>query len=83
MREKIYAALESFEDENGILYWYNNEGVHISDAIDQVFEDEDYDSEEYSIDSEVVFSSPAVDAGYISVAWIDWGKLHHETYIIG
>lgn len=83
MREKINEALESFEDKNGILNWYNDDGVYISDVIDQVFVDEDYDSEEYSIDSEVVFSSPAVDAGYVSVAWIDWGKLHHETYIIG
>ena len=83
MIEKIYEALKSFEDENGILHWYNNEGVYISDAIDQVFTDEDYNNKEYSIDSEVVFSSPAIDAGYVSIAWVDWGKLYHETYIVG
>ena len=67
------------ENEETILL-YNNEGEYIGDALEQLFKEEGYEPEEFSIEIATVFSSPSVDTGYISIAFLDWGKLHHTVY---
>lgn len=81
MNKKIYAALESFEREDGSLMPYNDEGIDIATAIENVFKDAKFNSHDYNIESELVFSSPSCDFGYVSIAWIESGRLYHDTYI--
>jgi hypothetical protein len=80
MNEKLYEALASFEREDGSLKQINDNGVHIANAIEDVFTEADFEAKDYDITSCVVFSSPAADFGYVSVAWIENGRLHHHTY---
>lgn len=80
MREKLYEALVSFERDDGSLRQFNDDGVYIANAIEDVFTEADFETKDYDITSCVVFSSPAADFGYVSVAWIENGRLYHQTY---
>lgn len=80
MNEKLYEALANFEREDGSLQQINDDGIYITDVIEQVFAEAGFESSAYSVESSIVFSSPAADFGYVSVAWIEDGKLHHQTY---
>lgn len=80
MYEKLYEALASFEREDGSLMKINNDGVYMANAIEDVFTEADFEAKDYDITSCVVFSSPAADFGYVSVAWVENGRLHHQTY---
>ena len=80
MNEKLYEALESFEREDGSLQQINDDGEYMTDAIEKVFEEAGFDSGDYDVTSNVVFSCPSADFGYVSVAWVEDGKLHHQTY---
>ena len=83
MFNKIDAMLEErfCNGETG-LRPYDDNGVHIATAIEELFEAEEFEKTEYSVEHDVVFSSPAVDVAYVSVAFIDFGKLHHTVYVI-
>lgn len=80
MNEKLYEALASFEREDGSLMQINDDGIYMSEAIEQVFAEAGFEFGAYSIASSTVFSCPSDDFGYVSVAWIENGKLHHQTY---
>lgn len=80
MNEKLYEALASFERDNGSLQQINDDGVYMTDAIQKVFEDAGFDTGSYDIESSVVFSCPSADFGYVSIAWIENGKLYHQNY---
>jgi hypothetical protein len=80
MRENLYEALASFEREDDSLRQFNDDGVHMANAIEDVFTEADFEAKDYDITSCVVFSSPAADFGYVSVAWIENGRLYHQTY---
>lgn len=80
MNEKLYEALESFEREDGSLQQINDNGEYMTDAIEKVFEEAGFDSADYDVTSSVVFSCPSADFGYVSVAWVENGKLYHQTY---
>ena len=80
MNEKLYEALENFEREDGSLQQINDDGIYMTDAIEQAFVEAGFESSTYNIESSVVFSCPSADFGYVSVAWIENGKLHHQTY---
>lgn len=80
MNEKLYEALASFEREDNSLQQINDDGIYMTDAIEQAFVEAGFESSAYSIESSVVFSCPSADFGYVSVAWIENGKLHHQTY---
>lgn len=67
-------------ENDEVILLYNEEGEYIGDALEQLFKNEGFEDGEFSIDIDTVFSSPSVDAGYISIAFIDWGKLHHTVY---
>ena len=83
MFNKIDAMLEEriSSGESG-LRLYDDNGVHIATAIEELFEAEKFKKTCYSVEHDVVFSSPAVDVAYVSVAFIEWGKLHHVVYVI-
>lgn len=80
MNEKLYEALANFEREDGSLQQINDDGIYMTDIIEQAFTEAGFESGAYSIESSVVFSCPSADFGYVSVAWIEDGKLHHQTY---
>ena len=80
MNEKLYEALASFEREDNSLQQINDDGIYMTDAIEQALVEAGFESSVYSVESSIVFSSPAADFGYVSVAWIEDGKLHHQTY---
>ena len=83
MFNKIDAMLEErFSSEECGLRPYDDDGVHIATAIEELFEAEGFEKTDYSVEHDVVFSSPAVDVAYVSVAFVDWGKLHHTVYVI-
>ena len=73
---------ERFASGESGLRPYDDNGVYIATAIEELFEAEGFETGEYSVEHDVVFSSPAVDVAYVSVAFIDFGKLHHTVYII-
>jgi hypothetical protein len=80
MYEKLYKVLESFEREDNSLQEINDNGEYITEVIEKAFEEAGFDSADYDVTSNTVFSSPSADFGYVSVAWIENGKLHHQTY---
>lgn len=83
MFNKIDAMLEErFAFGESGLKPYDDNGVYIATAIEELFEAEEFEKGDYSVESDVVFSSPAVDVAYVSVAFIDFGKLHHTVYVI-
>ena len=83
MFNKIDAMLEErfFSEESG-LRPYDDNGINIATAIEELFEAEGFGKTDYSVDHDVVFSSPALDVAYVSVAFIDQGKLYHTVYVI-
>jgi hypothetical protein len=83
MFNKIDTMLEErfASDESG-LRPYDDNGVYIATAIEELFEAEGFEKGDYSVESDVVFSSPAVDVAYVSVAFIVFGKLYHTVYVI-
>ena len=83
MIEKIDKMLEErFACGEDGLRKYDDDGVHIAYAIEELFEEEEFFSADYSVECETIFSSPAVDLTYVSIAFLDWGKLHHTVYIV-
>ena len=83
MFNKIDTMLtERFASGESGLRPYDDNGVYIATAIEELFEAEGFETGEYSVEHDVVFSSPAVDVAYVSVAFIDCGKLHHAVYVI-
>ena len=80
MTEKLYEALASFEREDGSLQQINDDGIYMTDVIEQVFAEAGFESSAYSVESSIVFSCPSADFGYVSIAWIENGRLHHQTY---
>ena len=82
MFNKIDVMLEErFSSEEGCLRPYDENGVYVATAIEDLFEAEGFEEGDYSVESDVVFPS-AVDVAYISVAFINCGKLHHTVYVI-
>lgn len=83
MFNKIDVMLEErFSSKEGYLHPYDDNGIYVATAIEELFEVEGFEKGNYSVESDIVFSSPAVDVAYISVAFIDCGKLHHTVYVI-
>ena len=56
--------------------------IDIFDAVVQMFIDKEFPAEDFSVEYETVFESTALDIGVLSVAFIDWGKLYHENFIV-
>lgn len=78
--DDLIASKFSVEEDDEAILLYSEDNEYIGDALEQLFKDEGYESHEFSIEIETVFSSPADDYGYISIAFIDWGRLHHIVY---
>ena len=83
MFNKIETMLaERFTFDESSLRPYDDNGVYIATAIEELFEAEGFEKDDYSVEFDVVFSSPDVDVAYVSIAFIDCGKLYHTVYVI-
>lgn len=78
--DDLIASKFSVEEDDEAILLYSENGEYIGDALEQLFKDEGYEPHEFSIEIENVFSCPSGDYGYISIAFIDWGRLHHTVY---
>ena len=78
--DDLIASKFSVEEDDEAILLYSEDGQYIGDALEQLFKDEGYEPHEFSIEIEDVFSCPSGDYGYISIAFIDWGRLHHTVY---
>ena len=78
--DDLIASKFSVEEDDEAILLYSEDGEYIGNALEQLFVDEGFESEDFSIEIENVFSCPSGDYGYISIAFIDWGRLHHTVY---
>lgn len=78
--DDLIASKFSVEEDDEAILLYSEDGEYIGNALEQLFVDEGFESDEFSIEIENVFSCPSGDYGYISIAFIDWGRLHHTVY---
>ena len=78
--DDLIASKFSDEEDDEAILLYSEDGEYIGTALEQLFKDEGYEPHEFSIEIEDVFSCPSGDYGYISIAFIDWGRLHHTVY---
>ena len=81
MVEKLYEIVGAYEREDGSLSEFrDDDDTRITTAIEEAFEEAGFDSADYNVTSSVVFSCPSADFGYVSVAWVEDGKLYHHNY---
>lgn len=78
--DNLIASKFGVEEDDEAILLYSEDGEYIGNALEQLFIDEGYESHEFSVEIETVFSCPSGDYGYISIAFIDWGRLHHTVY---
>lgn len=59
---------------------YEECGVSAEVAIADLFRANGYADDDFSVVQNTWSTSPATDEGFVSVAWCEDGKLHHEVY---
>ena len=82
MYSKICDIIEdSFEREDFTYRQYSSkDGTSLSDALEKVFEEAGFDTANYDIVSNTIFSCPSTDFGYVSVSWIEDNRLLHVVF---
>jgi hypothetical protein len=81
MNEKLYEIVGTYEREDGSLSEFrDDDDTHIVTAVREAFEEAGFAPCEYSVISSTVFSCPSADFGYVSITWLEDGKLYHQTY---
>ena len=68
--------------EGDAYYPCDDNGVDIFEAVAQMFIDEEFPVEDFSIEYKTVYTSTGQDIAVLSVAFIDWGRLYHETFTV-
>ena len=72
---------DSFEREDGTYRQYSSkDGTSLSDALDKAFEEAGFDTTNYGVISNTVFSCPSADFGYVSVSWLEDNRLLHVVF---
>lgn len=71
---------ERYPDDYGRIRVYDDDDVCVTDAIRDVLMTAGLSEDEFDIQRETLFSSPAEDVGYVSIAFIENGKLQHVVY---
>ena len=69
-----------YPDDYGRIRVYDDDNVCVTEAIRDVLVTAGLSEDEFVIQRETLFSSPAEDVGYVSIAFIENGKLQHEIY---
>lgn len=81
MFDEIEEMFEARFIHNNCIHKYDNNGVHIVNAIAEILSAE-FSVKEYSIDMDTVFENPDYEVSYLSVAYICGGRLEHNVYIV-
>lgn len=71
-------VVKEVDEETGEVY--TERGRDISEVIADLFHDNGYTNENFSVAQNTWDTSPATDEGFVSVAWCENGKLFHEVY---
>lgn len=74
---RSHATVMKVDEETGEQY---EECVSAEKAIEDLFHAHGYTDENFSVVQNTWSTSPATDEGFVSVAWCEDGKLHHEVY---
>ena len=81
MYDRIMALLfERYATNNGNLTKCDENDIHLSEAIEELFDSMGYKEAMYSIEYNSLFDNPSIEVGYVSVAWIEADELHHEVF---
>ena len=81
MFEKINKMIEErFLDGEDYIAINDENGVHISEVIEEMLKNDEAISD-YSVDYDETFDCPGCTIYYVSIAYIENGKLEHITYI--
>lgn len=75
---RSYATVMKVDEETGEEY--EDCGVAAEVAIADLFRANGYADDDFSVVQNTWSTSPATDEGFVSVAWCEDGKLHHEVY---
>lgn len=78
--EEMLNARYAFERD--AYYPCDDNGIDIFEAVAQMFIDEEFPVEDFSIEYKTVYTSTGQDIAVLSVAFIDWGKLYHQTFTV-
>ena len=79
--EKMLA--KRFSDKHGLIYYPTDANdVDILEAVVQMFIDREFPVEDFCVEYKMVYESTGQDIAVLSVAFIDWGKLYHETFTV-
>ena len=82
MFEKINKVIdERYLDSRDNITLYDENGIHLAEAIESMLKEEDIISQ-YSVDYDQVYDSPGIDIYYFSIAYVEDGVLEHFTYDI-
>lgn len=73
-----YVVVKEVDEETGEVY--TERGRDVSEVIADLFHDNGYTDENFSVAQNTWDTSPATDEGFVSVAWCEGGKLFHEVY---
>ena len=77
----ILEKLEEVENKfcrHNTIWLYDEEDNQLTDALEEVFKE--FNIDQYSVIADECFENPGVEAGAVSVAWIENKSLNH--YII-
>lgn len=77
---RSYTTVIEVDEETGEEY--EDCGVSAEEAITDLFHANGYTDENFSVTQKTWSTSPATHEGYVSVAWCEDGKLHHEVYTL-
>lgn len=83
MFDKIEKLIEDqYTQEDGRIIKYDTNETYICDAIEKLIQSNSDTIKQYSLDCETVFENPGCEYSYLTIAYIESGKLEHFTYIL-
>lgn len=80
MFDKIEKMIEERFVDGDYIAINDENGVHISEVIEEMLKNDETITE-YSVDYDETFDCPGCTIYYVSIAYIENGKLEHTTYI--
>lgn len=79
--DKINLLIDSrYTADDGTILPYDKADLCIDEAVQDLMRENEV--ADYSIDFDIIFNSPGYDCGYLSIAYIEGGRLVHGTYVV-
>lgn len=80
MFEKINKMIEERFIDGDYIAIYDKDSIHISEVIEEMLKNDETITE-YSVDYDETYDCPSCTIYYVSIAYIENGKLEHMTYV--